>query len=82
MTEVSDVVNKKVMPRETEFPPLLKRFLAKETGNPDVKLELIYSSARENYYRVAEKGEKPTTEFESELGKPVSPNLYKNIKVS
>lgn len=78
--EHADKKNQKVLQRHTEFPPLLKKFLIEETGNPDVKLELKYFDGVDSLYRVAEEGETPNVTFEAGLGVPVSPNLYKNVK--
>lgn len=72
--------NQKVFQKYTEFPPLLKRFLVKETGNADIKLELKYFEGVDSLYRVAKDGETPTVTFDSGLGTPASPNLYKNVK--
>lgn len=76
----ADKIDQKLLQRQTEFPPLLKRFLAAETGDPNVKLELDYFCGPDSLYRVAKEGETPTVSFKSGLGTPVSPNLYKNVK--
>lgn len=76
----ADKVNQKILQKYTEYPPLLKKFLIKETGNADIKLELKYSQGLESLYRVAKDGETPNVTFDSGLGTPVSPNLYKNVK--
>lgn len=73
-------VNQKIFQKYTDYPPLLKKFLIEETGNPDVKLELKYFVGPESLYRVAEDGETPTVTFASGLGTPASPNLYKGVK--
>lgn len=72
-------VNEKILPRDIDFPPLLRQFLVKETGNQNLRLKLNYVQGPENLYRVAEEGEKPTVEFAPGLGVPTSPNLFKNI---
>lgn len=78
--EHADKKNQKILQRYTEFPPLLKKFLIEETGNPDIKLKLKYIDSEDSLYRVAEEGETPTVTFEAGLGVPASPNLYKNVK--
>lgn len=75
----------RIMPRTTNFPPLLKEILiqeAQEQGKDvsDIKLELIYSPLGIKSYRIAEEGEAPTTEIKVGLGQPASPSLYENIK--
>lgn len=72
--------NQKLLQSHTEFPPLLKRFLSKEKNDPNVKLKIKYFDGVDSYYRVANEGEKPNVTFESGLGIPVSPNLYKTVK--
>lgn len=72
--------NQKVLQSHTEYPPLLKRFLVKEKKDPNVKLKLKYFEGIDSYYRVANEGETPNVTFESGLGEPVSPNLYKHVK--
>lgn len=73
-------MNEKILPRETEFPPLLKEFLVRESNNPDVKLKLSYLQTPDNFYRIAKEGETPTEKFIPGLGIPKSPNLYKTVK--
>lgn len=75
-----DKVNQKILQKYTEYPPLLKRFLVKETGNLDIQMEVKYFEGVDSLYRVAKDGETPTVTFESGLGTPTSPNLYKNVK--
>lgn len=76
----ADKVNQRVLQKYTEFPPLLKKFLIKETGNADIKLELKYFEGVDSLYRVAKDDETPNVTFEHGLGTPASPNLYKNVK--
>ncbi|XP_053987187.1 28S ribosomal protein S34, mitochondrial [Hylaeus volcanicus] len=59
---------RRVMPRTTSFPPLLKEFLyyqAKQAGQPlteEPKLNLIYNLDGIKFYRVADENETPTVE--------------------
>lgn len=71
----------RLMPRTTDFPPLLKKILEKqEKDTPDLKLKIVYSTLGIKSYRVAEENETPTVEIKVGLGNPVSPSLYNNIK--
>lgn len=79
-TTIEQKINQRVLQKYTEFPPLMKHFLVKETGNEDIKLELKYFDGLHSLYRVANDGETPNVTFEGGLGTPVSPNLYKNVK--
>lgn len=82
--ELSDVREQKLLPQTMDFPPLMHRLIVSETGNPHPKLSVkVNNKVKENFYRFAEVGEKPTIEFppNMSLGKPASPNLYKNCGI-
>lgn len=75
----------KIMPRTTNFPPLLKEILMRQRtnlkgGSSDLKLELKYALFGIKNYKIAEEGETPTVNIDIGLGKPASPSLYANIK--
>lgn len=70
----------KILPQTIEFPPLLREFIVKETGQQNPQLKIKIKPAREKLVRVAEDGETPNTEISMSLGKPASPNLYKHIQ--
>lgn len=75
----------RIMPRTTNFPPLLEEMLIQESQEEgkdvsNIKLELVYSPLGIKSYRIAEEGETPTTEIKIGLGQPESPSLYENIK--
>lgn len=76
----------KIMPRTTDFPPLLKELIVRESKargvpNEDPKLDIVYCKvALAKKYRVAQEGETPSYEIPCGLGKPASPSLYANIK--
>lgn len=70
----------RLMPRTTDFPPLLKKILEKQEKDPDLKLKIVYSTLGIKNYRVAEENETPTVEIKAGLGNPVSPSLYNNTK--
>lgn len=74
----------KILPTTTDFPPLLADLIRKETGNASPKLKLVVPSRRESYYRLATAGETPTEELPARmgLGKPSSPNLFKNLSIT
>lgn len=65
----------KVLPREIEMPPLLRAFVAKETGiqNPMIPLKLKHT--REKFYHLAKDGEQPTIEVGMALTKPLNDKL-------
>lgn len=76
---------KKVVPRITDLPPLLKELLLREAREqrkdaPDLNLKLQYNLSGFKNYKVAEEGNTPTIDVSIGLGKPRSPTLYENIK--
>lgn len=75
----------KILPRTTEYPPLLKELLIRQAKQQkqeitDLKLEIKYNLSGIKNYRIAREGETPTVTVEMGLGKPASPSLYANIK--
>ncbi len=72
----------KILPQNIEFPPLLREFVIKETGQPNPQLKVIVMRGREKLVRVAEDGETPNAEVSMSLGTPASPNLYKHLQNS
>lgn len=81
LKDLDTVKNLKLIPPTMDFPPVMHRLIAKESGNPHPKLTVILNKSKENFYRIAVEDETPTIEFSSfmSLGKPVSPNLYKGV---
>lgn len=79
--DAEDKRNQKVLPSHAEYPPLLKRFLVKETGNKNIKMRLKYVEAEDTFYRVAKDGETPTVSFDNTIGKNPNSSMYKNIHV-
>lgn len=73
-----DVIEQNILPRELEFPPLVKNMLIKK-GVANPKMPASYSTYKRSWYRIAEEGEKPTREVHSGLGTPRSPNLFKTV---
>lgn len=77
----------RILPKTTDFPPLLKKLIIQESiargvPNPDPKLEIVYAKNTLNLnYRIAKEGEIPTVDFQSGLGTPASPSLYENINL-
>ncbi|KAJ6639962.1 28S ribosomal protein S34, mitochondrial [Pseudolycoriella hygida] len=69
----------KILPQTIEFPPLLREFIKKETGQENPLLTMSIESSREKTYRVAKDGETPTIQVSMSLGQPASPNLYKHM---
>lgn len=78
--ELANVQNQKLVPQSMDFPPLMQRLIASETGNAQSKLAVQLNKTKENFYRFAEADETPSFAFppNMSLGKPASPNLYKN----
>ncbi|CAL7941479.1 unnamed protein product [Xylocopa violacea] len=75
----------RIMPRTTDFPPLLKTILILNSklinkDIPDLKLKIVYNLSGIKNYKVAEEGETPTETVSVKLGKPASPSLYADIK--
>uniref|UniRef100_A0A182QUR8 28S ribosomal protein S34, mitochondrial n=1 Tax=Anopheles farauti TaxID=69004 RepID=A0A182QUR8_9DIPT len=71
----------KIFPREIDLPPLLKEFVARETGKPAPMVPIKLQAGRENRYRLAKEGEQPTVEVTMSIGKPASPSLYANCEL-
>ena len=74
----------KIMPRTTNFPPLLKEILMRQKNLKEessvLKLTIKYAPLGIKNYKIAEEGETPTVNIEIGLGEPASPSLYANIK--
>lgn len=68
-----------ILPKTIDFPPLLKQFIIDETKNPHPQMELVVKSNRDKLIRKANEDEKVTVDVVMGLGKPVAPNLYKNV---
>lgn len=79
--------SEKIFPRTTDFPPILKELIIRESvakgeiiGDP--KLEIVYNAKCIAKYRLAKEGETPTVPITNGLGIPFSLKMYKNIKLS
>lgn len=66
-----------------EFPPLLKEFLAKETGKSDLKLKVYLKKGHNKNHRLAREGEKSDVEIPMNIGKPTSASttLYEGLNL-
>lgn len=71
----------RILPQTMEFPPLLREFVERETGQSNPQLAVKIKANREKLARVALDGEKPTVTLSMGLGKPISPKLYKGISL-
>lgn len=71
----------KILPQHIEFPPLLREFVVKETGQQDPRLKVKISSNLQKFARIAKDGEQANVEVSMRLVKPASPNLYKNLEL-
>lgn len=71
----------KILPQTIEFPPLLREFIIKETGQHNPQLKVKIQRGREKVVRIAKDGETPNIDLSMGLGTPASPNLYKNLEL-
>lgn len=73
----------RIIPRHMEFPPLLKEFVKKETGNDDVKLKVKHKPKSHSVARLAKKGETPNVEIGMGIGKPhpTASSLYEGLNI-
>ncbi|XP_015173399.1 PREDICTED: uncharacterized protein LOC107064834 [Polistes dominula] len=82
----NDPLNPRIVPRTMEYPPLLKELIIRQrqaagvTVKEDPQLEIVYQWNGVKRYRLAEEGEEPTVKFGVDLGTPISPSLYANIR--
>ncbi|KAG5676760.1 hypothetical protein PVAND_006569 [Polypedilum vanderplanki] len=74
--------NVKIIEPEMEFPPLLKEFLIKETGNKDIKMKVHLKKGHNKNHRLALEGEKADIKIPIDIGKPISPSLYEGLNMS
>lgn len=77
--EKKESENIKLIDPKMEFPPLLKEFLVKETGNKDIKLDVFFKRGHNKFYKLAKEGEKPNVTIPMNIGKPASQSLYKGL---
>lgn len=77
-------MTERILPREVDFPPLLKKIVLKsklERGEqiPEkLTLPLPINNGPDNRARIATAEEKPNVEVVMGLGTPISPKLYQN----
>ncbi|XP_055843922.1 uncharacterized protein LOC129910529 [Episyrphus balteatus] len=67
-----------IVPREINFPPLLREFVSEETGNQNPMMKVHFKNNMNKMARLAKPEEKPTLDISMGLGKPASPKLYEN----
>lgn len=70
-----------ILPRHMEFPPLLRQFIVKETGNPNPLVAVKLHKTQTATARIAEEGEQPNIEIGMGFGKPLCANMYKGLDV-
>lgn len=70
-----------ILPRYMDFPPLLRQFIANETGNTNPMLPLKIHKTQTTTTRIAEEGERPNIEIGMGLGRPLSAKMYKGLDV-
>lgn len=66
---------------EMELPPLLKEMVSREKGEKNPKMPVKIKPGHNKLHRVARDGEMPNVELQINIGKPVSPTLYKGLKL-
>lgn len=76
-----DSKDERILPRTIELPPLLREFIARETGNQNPETNVKIKANREKIARVAKEGETPNLMVTMGLGKPCSPRLYKGLNI-
>lgn len=69
----------RILPQTMEFPPLLREFIVRETGQSNPLLPVQLKANREKIARLARDGERPTVSLSMSVGTPVSPRLYKGL---
>lgn len=69
----------RILPRTMEFPPLLREFIKRETGQANPQLPVRIKANREKIARLAGDGEVPNVSLSMSLGKPISPRLFKGL---
>ncbi|KAF5269994.1 hypothetical protein FQR65_LT05793 [Abscondita terminalis] len=73
-------IHNKILPKTTTFPPLLRELIVREMkakGEPieEPQLPLVYTQARDSFYRAAEAHEVPNSELQKGFGPPVTSTL-------
>lgn len=79
--KTTPVIEERILPRTIEFPPLLREFIVKETGNTAPILNVKLTVNREKIARLAKEGETPNMHITMNVGKPCSPRLYKGLNL-
>lgn len=74
-------VSEKVLANEVEFPPLLREFIADETGQQNPKMKVHFKKNDNKFVRLAKDGEKPTIQMVMGLGQPseAGKKLYEGV---
>jgi len=70
-----------ILPKTIDFPPLLKEFIIKETGNINPKLNIKINFLDNKPYRFAKDNEQANVSLSMGLGKPISPSLYEGLNI-
>lgn len=69
----------KILPATIECPPLLREFIAAETGQSNAQIPTKILKFKRKTLRIARDGETPNMSISMGLGTPASPNLYKGL---
>lgn len=77
----SETNNERILPQTVAMPPLLREFVERETGQKNPLLQIRIKPNREKIARIARDGETPNVSVTMDLGKPISPQLYKGLNL-
>lgn len=74
-------VSEKVLSNKVEFPPLLREFITKETGEQNPMMKVHFKEKDNKFVRLAKDGEEPTIKMVMSLGQPseVGKKLYEGV---
>lgn len=78
---LGEPIAERILPQTVDMPPLLREFVERETGQRNPQLPIIIKPNREKIARLARDGETPNVSVSMDLGKPISPRLYKGLDV-
>lgn len=74
--------NSKVLIAPTmDMPPLFRELISREKGIENPQMPVKIRNTDNKNYRIAQEGETPTLKLTIDIGKPVSPSLFKGINL-
>ncbi|XP_065360210.1 uncharacterized protein mRpS34 [Calliphora vicina] len=77
----SNKISEKILSSQVELPPLLREFIAQETGQQNPMMKVHFKENDNKFVRLAKDGEKPTIQMVMGLGQPssVAQKLYEGV---